>query len=282
MAFQLTRDRLRLVSQPFGLPELPAAAFFQLQRGNLFPLRVVVSVLHYQMSTNPEPTTTSLADLVKRLNDHALSHYAFGWDAVIECLCEADIEAFVRRFMEDGGAEANLIEAAAKHFHVPTTVVRPDQWAVVISAVDGTSVSAFDSETAAREHFESMVGRPAPASFQSEFNGVSDFGASVTLHKPANMVQAVTDSASPSSPLVTRQVAVLGAGSLGPVFHMVRLNVTQAQADSGHHYELAKTAGYEAGLEDPLIAFDQFDPATCQLSRIATEMTALRVSGVHF
>ena len=219
----------------------------------------------------------------QRIKLHALSHYEFGWDSVIECLCDRDLEDFAVEYRTQGGDEAGLIPAAAEHFGVSATVVQPEHWVVVSRDVDGASVQAFDAEADARHRFADMLGRPAPEGFRLTFKGVSGFGTEVTIHRPKASQGDQPDATAPqdatsASPVVTRAVVVLGGASMGPVFHTTHVRLTQAEADAGLHYETAKLAGLEAGLEEPLIAFDQFDPATCQLMHIATEMTALRES----
>lgn len=132
----------------------------------------------------PDTQTSELiSSWVQWVQDHALSHYEFGWDAVIECCSEADLTRFVSEFVQRGGTESGLLAAAAARFRASPTIVQPGQWVVVSRDVDGTAVEAFHAESDARQRFSLMLGRPAPAEFTSPFSAVSDFGTHVSLHK---------------------------------------------------------------------------------------------------
>lgn len=229
-------------------------------------------ITHQPTQADPEPSMSAWGEMLKA---HAVSHYEFGWDAVLETLGEADLEDFAVSHQIQGGSEEELIPAAARFFNVPETRVTDDQWAVVSRDVDGVCVSAYENESDARERFAAMVGRQAPQAFPKEFNGTSDFGTGVTISRPKSQWIPEHDPHDNSSKVI-RRVVVLGSGSAGPVFHSVLLTVTQREADNGQHYDSAKLTALEAGLEDPMIAFDQFDPATVQISRIASEITAQR------
>lgn len=135
------------------------------------------------MNTPDTPTSEHVSSWVLRVQDHALSHYEFGWDAVIECCSKAEIAGFVSEFVQRGGTESGLLAAAAAHFRASPTIVQRGQWVVVSRDVDGTAVEAFHTESDARQRFTLMLGRPAPAEFTSLFSAVSDFGTQVSLHK---------------------------------------------------------------------------------------------------
>lgn len=220
-----------------------------------------------------------MSDWGELLKAHAQSHYEFGWDSVIECLCDADLEDFAVNYKREGGTQEGLIAAAATHFNVPDTIVTPLDWVVVSRDIDGTHVRTFASDEPARQLFTEMCGRSAPTAFPHSFNGIGDFGNDVSIIKPKSLQPTPSND---DSPLVTRHVAVLGNGPCGPVFHDARLTLTQAQAEAGVHYDTAKLAALEAGLEEPLIAFDEFDPATVQIMHVAIQMTTQRERPLPF
>lgn len=62
------------------------------------------------------------------------------------------------------------------------------------------------------------------------------------------------------------KVIVLCINSEGaPEFHTCTPAVTQEQMEQGRHYELAKENAADNGYEEPMMAFDENDPAAKQL-----------------
>lgn len=67
------------------------------------------------------------------------------------------------------------------------------------------------------------------------------------------------------------KVIVLCINSEGaPEFHTCTPAVTQEQLEQGLHYELAKENAADNGYEEPMMAFDENDPAARQLGDVLT------------
>mgnify|MGYP006296098541 CR=1 FL=1 len=59
--------------------------------------------------------------------------------------------------------------------------------------------------------------------------------------------------------MIVRMV-VAGNGCDGPDLYFCKVECDQEQYDEGEHYDRAKEAAQEYGLEAPLVAFDENDP----------------------
>lgn len=65
------------------------------------------------------------------------------------------------------------------------------------------------------------------------------------------------------------KMVVLATDSNGsPAFHTCQVEVTEAQYEQGEHYDLAKENASFNGYEEPMIAFDERDPAARQMGEI--------------
>lgn len=65
------------------------------------------------------------------------------------------------------------------------------------------------------------------------------------------------------------KVAVLAIDSNGsPELLGYEINTTQCSIDEGNHFDMAKQSAREDGYEEPMMAFDQKDPAVKSLGVI--------------
>lgn len=46
-----------------------------------------------------------------------------------------------------------------------------------------------------------------------------------------------------------------------PDLYFVKVNCTEDQFDCGDHYDIAKATAINEGYDEPLVAFDEYDPA---------------------
>ena len=73
-----------------------------------------------------------------------------------------------------------------------------------------------------------------------------------------------------SNTILYPKVIVLCTNAEGaPEFHSCTPEVTQEQYDNGEHYDLAKENAEDNGYEEPMVAFDENDPAAKQLLKLA-------------
>ena len=113
--------------------------------------------------------TSSLIDAVKT---HANACYSQGWDEVVECCADWELEEYIGNASTPEGAIRNV----AAVFDLSPTVLTG--WIVRTQDVDGRSVKSFKTLDAAAKYFTDMAGRPPRG---EEDHTVSDFGTVVAL-----------------------------------------------------------------------------------------------------
>jgi hypothetical protein len=114
--------------------------------------------------------TSSLIDAVKT---HANRCYTQGWDEVVECCADWELEEYIGKARTPAGA----IRAVAAVFDLSPTPLTG--WIVITRDVDGKSVESFKTLEAAAKHFEDMAGRPPRG---EDDHTVSDYGTVVDIN----------------------------------------------------------------------------------------------------